>query len=120
MNNIFKNAYFGKPYKTKSGNKALYIGVDDYSPIHLLFVDDWFSMYDYNSEGFALDTDSNPMPECDLNIVSEWQEEVDEDKLDKILDEAEKMRDSAIGRKETGGWYWRNWAEWGYRKALEK
>lgn len=87
MKNIFKNAYFGKPYKTKSGNKALYIGVDDYSPIHLLFVDDWFSIYDYNSEGFALDNDSNPMSECELNIVSEWQDEISEEEYKNKLDE---------------------------------
>lgn len=87
MENIFKNAYFGKAYKTKEGKKALYIGVDDYSPIHLLFVDDWFNIYDYNNEGFALDDDSTPMSECNLNIVSEWSEEINEEELDKLANE---------------------------------
>ena len=41
------------------------------------------------------------------------------EKMDSILDEAEKMRETAIGRHLTGGWYWRKWAEWGYRKAIE-
>lgn len=31
MNNIFKNAYFGKAYKTRYGRKAVYIGNDSYA-----------------------------------------------------------------------------------------
>lgn len=41
------------------------------------------------------------------------------EKMDSILDAAEAMRETAIGRHLTGGWYWRKWAEWGYRKAIE-
>lgn len=26
MENIFENAYFGKPYKTRNGRKAIYLG----------------------------------------------------------------------------------------------
>lgn len=40
-------------------------------------------------------------------------------KMDSILDAAEAIRETAIGRQQTVGWYWRKWAEWGYRKAME-
>lgn len=53
-----------------------------------------------------------------IDIVSEYENSFDENKMNNILDEANKLRESAEGRKETGGWYWRKWAEWGYRKAL--
>lgn len=75
--NIFENAYFGKPYKTRGEKKAIY----------------WRHAYRHH-----LFTESGPI-ECDdsgkfssccpdlstqFDIVGEWKEEVDKEKLDNM------------------------------------
>lgn len=111
--NIFENAYFGKAYKTEDGRKAIYVKAK-YSPcddrIYLILEGDKFvTEYRPNGSGIYV--------VCQ-DIISEWQNSFDEDKMNIVLNEADKLRETAEGRKETGGWYWRKWAEWGYRKAL--
>lgn len=75
MENIFENAYFGKPYKTRSGRKAIYIyyGTDVIAP----FIERHHLIY----EGLNSIEPSNYE-----EIVSEWQEEINEDELDKLAE----------------------------------
>lgn len=75
---MFENAYFGKPYKTRDEKMAIY----------------WRHAYRHH-----LFTESGPI-ECDddgffsccpdlstiFDIVGEWEEEVDEEKLDRVAE----------------------------------
>ena len=38
MKNIFKNAYFGKPYKTRSGSKAIFLKRKEITDYYILLV----------------------------------------------------------------------------------
>ena len=67
MNNIFENAYFGKMYKTRDGRKAVYIQED------CCIVEgniDTFSYFDDGHYSIYL--------ESDIDIVSEWQEPIND------------------------------------------
>lgn len=78
MNNIFKNAYFGKAYRTKDGRKAIFIEKDtEYNFPYLLIIegDVGYRRYDYTAKYV------NDMHE--LDIISEWQE-INEEELDKL------------------------------------
>lgn len=73
MENIFKNAFFGKAYKTRDVRKAIYIyyGTDVIQPFikrHHLIYEGLNSIQTSNYE----------------EIVSEWQEEINEEELDKL------------------------------------
>lgn len=69
MKNIFKNTYFGKPYKTRDGRKVLYLWSNKKDG-HSLIVDGEKKPYHYNDDGkfYSLDTENV------LDIISEWQE----------------------------------------------
>lgn len=119
MTNIFENAYFGKAYKTRDGRKSLYLGsfyrlngekvvlaVED-SVDNLLYVypDGWYDPIN----------DIGDRKENDLDIVSEWQEPIDEKKLKNLsYDEAQLY--SVVKNKD-----WQEGFEAGYRyrKAME-
>lgn len=88
MKNMFKNAYFGKAYKTRDNKKALFLGKDDYLPAYLLFVDDCMMLSDYDVNGVPLDINNMPCPKSNLCIISEWQEEITEEELDKLAEES--------------------------------
>lgn len=91
MDNIFENAYFGKAYKTDKGNKAYYQkfaktyfveGIKEcaaFPNVHILFTSNDIILADSN--GIAQNLNSFN------NIVSEWQERVDENRLDKLSKE---------------------------------
>ena len=78
MLNIYENAYFGKPYKTRDGRKALFSRKDgdtfdletedSYNPVRS------DGSFLYTREGYDSDND----------IVSEWQEEINEEELDRL------------------------------------
>lgn len=93
MKNIFENTYFGKPYKTSDGKKAIYLRMFICNGYMYYFStgDLEFSVNEYGK----IDRNIYPFGE---DIVSEWQEPIDEDRLNAILDEAEEMRETAIGR----------------------
>lgn len=95
MSNIFENAYFGKMYKTRDGRKAIYIQED------CCIVEGNIDAFSYFDDGHF----SIPLKECGIDIVSEWQEPINEEKLDEGLNKAKKLRKSAEGRKLTGDWY---------------
>lgn len=72
MNNIFKNAYFGKAYKTRNGRKAIYLGeisrdISD-NPNRLALSE----IYDV----YVMDNGrASSLNECEDDIISEWADE---------------------------------------------
>lgn len=120
MKKEFENIKFGQPFLTRSGHDAIFMFKHD-SPIKPTYnflvntMVDSTTMLEVvtDEDGFVCDNE-HLFP---TDIVS--RKPIDEERMNKVLDEAEKVRESAVGRKETGGWYWRKWAEWGYKKALE-
>lgn len=84
MNNIFENTYFGKPYKTRGGRRALYLGEikEDTKPLkHILNIEGYGSIKDtseFLNDGSAFGIDSQ------FDIISEYQLEVNEEELDKL------------------------------------
>ncbi|MBQ0047733.1 MAG: hypothetical protein KBT33_09545 [Prevotellaceae bacterium] len=76
MKNIFENTYFGKPYKTRDGRKALYCYKYD-SHEHALIVDGDEEFWYVRDDGLVYDWDDSYMDSSyysDKDIVSEWQE----------------------------------------------
>lgn len=78
MNNIFKNAYFGKAYKTRDGRKALFCRKDD--DVFDLETEDAYNPV--RADGHFLYTKEGYESCCD--IVSEWTEEVNDEELDEL------------------------------------
>lgn len=110
MNNIFENAYFGKPYKTRDGKKAIYLRGNFKHHLYL----ETGGIIDCNQDGTYEGVLGRMEP---LDIVSEWQEEIDEEKLDKLAKEYEEnypLDDSAYS------YYCYDGFKAGYRKAKEK
>lgn len=85
MNNIFENAYFGKLYKTRDGRKVVFLRT---------FVCNGYKHYvstgelEYSvREDGKVDKNLYPYEE---DIVSEWQEEINEEELGELaLEEAD-------------------------------
>lgn len=78
--NIFKNAYFGKSYKTRDGKKALYLRGNFKHHLYL----ETGGIIDCNQDGTfegVIGRTEN------LDIVSEWKEEISEKELDKLAEE---------------------------------
>lgn len=79
--NIFENAYFGKPYKTRDGRKALYIGeisrdiTDNPHRLVLSVIEDIFVMDDGRL---------SYLKEYSYDIVSEWQESINEENIKRL------------------------------------
>ena len=78
MKNIFENTYVGKPYKTRDGSKAIYLGKYlKYDSIyvyilileHRPFPEGWNQFGRYENTGIYYQNER--LPE---DIVSEWQE----------------------------------------------
>lgn len=78
MPNMFENAYFGKQYKLKNGKKAIYVNKGSF---HYLAVEGKYDNCAYYDNGtYYYDTYD------ELNVVSEWKEEINEEKLDELAD----------------------------------
>ena len=80
MNNIFENAYLGKPYKTRDGKRAILLQVNNCANLAIDF-ETHAVTHDYKLDGTSLWSCDN------LDIVSEWQEEINEEELDRMADE---------------------------------
>lgn len=76
MKNIFEGAYLGKAYKTRNGRKAIYIYYG--SDVNLPFIERHHLIY----EGLNSIQTSNYE-----EIVSEWEEPIDEEELDRLAHE---------------------------------
>lgn len=116
MENIFENAYFGKAYKTRDERKAIYINESTIDKGAVLIVyEDSLSTHRIMKDGHYWAT---PNIESGNDIVSEWQEEINEVELEKIALEAVPrsypfdMTDVAEPKREA--------FKAGYRKAKEK
>lgn len=88
MNNIFKNACFGKAYKTRKGDKVIYLRMficNGYC--HL--VSNGMLEYAVNDNG---EVDSRLYEASD--VVSEWEgESINEEKLDNLAYDCAKLAD---------------------------
>lgn len=86
MDNIFKNTYFGKPYKTRGNRKAIlwyyHVGGNVIDQAVLITTNANQILVDGSGKDL-----SEPYHDTLYDIVSEWQE-VDEDELDKLAKEA--------------------------------
>lgn len=74
MENIFENAYYGKPYKAKNGIKAFYHRV--FGKIVYCMLEDCRELVPYTLDGKCQGDDYH-------DIVSEWIEETDEEEYPK-------------------------------------
>lgn len=83
MNNIFKDAYFGKSYKTRDGRKAIYKEKDIDKPGSYVWIEGRDGIFYIGKDGFYLDNKK----ESQWDIVSELEEEIDENHLDKLSKE---------------------------------
>ena len=81
--NIFENAKFGDKFRTRDGRKAIYNGrsIDRY---WLIVERHPWNMIGFNSCG------RHSGLEEDIDIISEWQEEINEEELDRLAKQ-EKM-----------------------------
>lgn len=114
MDNIFENAYFGKPYKTRGGDKALF-QYKDTCQAHLITESEHIDVY---LDGII----DSRFFDANLDIISEWEEPINEEELDEITkaylqlnvlyrcDEDEQMFIDMIGEAHKAG----------YRKAFKK
>lgn len=83
MKNIFENAYFGKAYKTRDGNKAVLISLSDFAvlsmsldnPPYITSINITCGMDGKNIDKFLTDKQ---------DIVSEWEEKINKEELDKL------------------------------------
>lgn len=83
MENLFENAYYDKPYKTRDGRKAIYLGYRH--SFHILSPQDYNGIIAYKDNGLVCDGEEQA-----LDIVSEWTEEINEkeyeEKVQYLLD----------------------------------
>ena len=78
MNNIFENAYFGKPYKTRDGKKILFQCAN--ADCVCLVTEEHCISYNFDGTVWGIFEPEN-------DIVSEWQKPIDEEELDKLAEE---------------------------------
>lgn len=83
MNNLFKDAYFGKMYMTRDGRKAIYFFQNGTSKWHDLIVEGERISLPYQDSGLAVGKHLKN-PEWPEDIVSEWEESINEEDLDKL------------------------------------
>lgn len=100
MENIFKDAYFGKPYKTRGEKKAIYIHHykdSEGGDMHYLIIDGSVVTYVWGADGKIAPNYNN----SGLDIVSEWKEEVDDEELDGLAEEYSMSNYGYTGYKKT-------------------
>lgn len=86
MDNIFKDAYFGKAYKTRDGRKAIYIYKSNIYPFrHILSLG---GVENAKYKGNGLYDMKIEAENYHADIISEWDEPINEEKLTKLADES--------------------------------
>lgn len=80
MKNIFKNSYFGKVYKTRNNQKALLLSI--YENNACLAIEDGTLESHYSLDG-TLPFDNTR----EYEIISEWNEPIDEEKLNEVFND---------------------------------
>lgn len=87
MDNIFENAYFGKAYKTRDGSKAIFIcertncAVWDLDRPYACVIEGYGEIWNYFPNGRLYFVEKF---ETENDIISEWEEPINEDELDKL------------------------------------
>ena len=81
MKNIFENAYFGKAYKTRSGQKAIYL-FSSGGGAYCVTEEFKNTIRYFGLDGIPYDFEFSRYRGED--IVSEWQEPIDEVKLSEL------------------------------------
>ena len=81
MKNLFENAYFGKAYKTRSGQKAIYL-FSSGCGVYCITEEFKHTIRYYSIDGIPYDFECSRFRGED--IVSEWQEPIDEVKLSEL------------------------------------
>lgn len=131
MENTFKDAYFGKSYKTRDGRKAIYLFVrnmyeenknyfskDDIW--HILIIEGKHSYTPYYANGSVIGLSDD----CEDDIVSEWEEEINEGELDELAEESLKEQIQIAKHYESlgqcYGFSYESGFKEGYRKAKEE
>lgn len=105
--NIFENAYFGKAYKMRNGNKAIFHRNNNRT---------WYLICEEIHDRIPYNVDGTSRGDNCFDIVSEWQEEINEEELAKIAEESSKTVYTAF-MKLIGIWI--SGFKAGYRKAKE-
>ena len=79
MKNIFENAYFGKPYRTRDGRKARFVinMGEHYGHPYRLVIEGEDNFFNYDEHGMMADIERG------FDIVPEWQEEISEEEQDR-------------------------------------
>lgn len=105
---ILKNAYFGKPYRTRDGRKAIYWRKLDFG--HRLICEELHCSIIAHDDGKIQTGQDNK-----VDIVSEWKEEISEEELDSIAwcKAIEEYIDDYRGPYAEG-------FKAGYRKSIEQ
>lgn len=108
--NIFENAKFGDKFRTRDGRMMLYLRqMPDNSDFHEVLDSD-INIEHFHSNGQY--SENYPFP-CD--IVSEWQESINEEELDRLaMNEIDRM---ALTNEEITA---TKLYKAGYRKAKEE
>ena len=89
MKNIFEGAYFSKPYKTRDGRKAILISYNQRKPSApyvcavACYLDNSIKSNCYNFNEFG----KRGIDISTYDIVSEWQESINEEELEKLANE---------------------------------
>lgn len=122
MKNIFENAYFGKAYKTKDNTIVKFIiqrGEDDFSIYIPKCKYSIETTHRYNSKGEFYLGDGE-YGHGALDVVSEWQEEINEEELDELAEDASYEAYQTDEYDNASRWlgYYRGFKD-GYRKAKE-
>lgn len=110
MNNIFSKAYFGKAYRTRNDRKAIYL-FSVGCGVYCITENFQNKIRYYHFSGIPYDFEFSKYRGDD--IVSEWQEPIDEMKLDELAkDEAQLY--SVVKSKE-----WQEGFKAGFHKVIE-
>lgn len=119
MNNIFKNACFGKAYRTSDDRKAVYIHHykdSESDDMHYLIIEGSVVTYVWRADGKIAPNYNND----GLDIVSEWQESIDEEELDRVAYEVDNPFNPFGDSEQCFKYYaFHLGVKAGYRKAIE-
>lgn len=81
MNNIFENAKFGDKFRTRDGRMAIFIQ-GAYPIGYMIAIFKEVRLFSFFEDGSFKANKESP-----IDIVSEWQEEINVEELDKIAEE---------------------------------
>lgn len=127
MGNIFENAYFGKPYKTRDERKVIYCGTFENNSLFNTKVvintdvdqaSDYIDFRWYTQEGKSSIADSP------ADIVSEWEEGISEEELNELAEKSFEKEVRIANQCEAlgicHGFDYQSGFKNGYREMLKK